>query len=143
MGDLTVRPLTRDDRDAVRAMLAGSGVFSDAGFTGEYSLLAAAQDGRVCGYACFSLAPLTDSSWYLYWICIARDGRRPVPSVGGERRRPRPGRVSLVLETSSRPGYGRARRFCRRAGFVEVGCIPDPSRPGDDCLTYCRVLAGK
>ena len=55
-----------------------------------------------------------------------------VRKLGGDR---------LILETSGRPDYERARRFYREAGFVEVGRIPEFYRPGDDCLVCCKVLS--
>jgi ribosomal protein S18 acetylase RimI-like enzyme len=152
---VTVRKLAAEDRASVREALAACGAFSDeemrvalemvdAGLNGDYALLAVETDGRMGGYACFGRAHLTESSWYLYWICVHRRmqgaalGRRlqthvedVVRKLGGDR---------LIVETSGRPDYERARRFYRRAGFVEVGRIADFYKRGDDCVIYCKVL---
>lgn len=151
-----VRELAAEDRASVRDALIGCGAFTDeevrvalemvdAGLNGDYFLLAIELDGKVGGYACFGRAHLTESSWYLYWICIHRRAQGAgfgrmlqarvedtVRKLGGDR---------LILETSGRPDYKRARHFYRQAGFVEVGCIQHFYRPSDDCLVYCKVLS--
>jgi ribosomal protein S18 acetylase RimI-like enzyme len=153
-----VRDLAAADRAAVRDALIDCGAFTgdevrvalemvDAGLGGDYTLLAVEVAGLVCGYACVGRAHLTASSWYLYWICVHRRAQGAgvgrtlqacvedvVRGLGGER---------LILETSGRPDYARARRFYRAAGFVEVGRVPDFYRPGDDCVVYCKVLGAE
>ena len=155
---VTVRDLTPLDRPTVRDMLMDCGAFSeaeirvalemvDAGFAGDYTLLGAEVDGLVRGYACAGHAHLTASSWYLYWICVDRRAQGAgigcalqerledlVRTLGGER---------LVLETSGRTEYARARRFYHAAGFVEGGRIPDFYGPGDDCHVYYKQLGAK
>jgi ribosomal protein S18 acetylase RimI-like enzyme len=151
-----VRPLLMEDRNFARDALIDCGVFSDeevmvavemveAGLHGEYSLLGITTERRqLCGYACFGPAPLTESSWYLYWICVRRSAQGAgigrmlqtrvedaVRELGGER---------LILETSGRDSYERARRFYCQMGFVNIGSIPDFYKPGDTCLIYCKVL---
>ncbi len=152
---VTVRLLAEEDRASVRKALTDCGAFTgeevrvalemvDAGLNGDYSLLAIEMDRKLRGYACFGRAHLTKSSWYLYWICVHRRvqgsglGRKLqmhvedfVRKLGGDR---------LILETSGRLDYERARRFYRQAGFAEVGRIPDFYKMGDDCLIYCKVL---
>jgi ribosomal protein S18 acetylase RimI-like enzyme len=153
-----VRDLAAADRAAVEDALIDCGAFTeeevrvalemvDAGLGGDYSLLGVEMDGLIHGYACVGRAHLTASSWYLYWICVHRRAQGVgvgrtlqacvedlVRGLGGER---------LILETSGRPGYARARRFYRAAGFVEVGRVPDFYRPGDDCVVYCKSLGAK
>src|SRR5262249_13388899 len=109
-----------------------------------YRLLAADEGGYLRGYACFGPATLAPRSWYLYWICVHPEaqgrgvGRALQQGVedavrqgGGER---------LVVETSGRPDYERARRFYRCPGFAEAGRIPDFYKPGDDCVLYWKAL---
>jgi ribosomal protein S18 acetylase RimI-like enzyme len=153
-----VRRLAEADRASVRELLTGCGAFTaeevrvalemvDAGLNGDYSLLVIETENKVRGYACFGRAHLTETSWYLYWICVHREaqgcglGRKlqmqiedAVRKLGGDR---------LVLETSGRPDYERARRFYRRAGFVEVGRIAEFYKVGDDCLIFCKDLGVK
>jgi len=155
---MTIRELVSGDRDAVREALAECRAFNpeeirvalemvDAGIEGHYSLPAVEIAGKVRGYACIGKAPLTARTWYVYWICVhpsaqgAGLGRRLqshleefVLKSGGDR---------VVLETSGRPDYSRTRQFYRRAGFSEVGRIPDFYKPGDDCVVFCKVLDAK
>jgi ribosomal protein S18 acetylase RimI-like enzyme len=152
---VTARTLAATDRDAVREALTQCGAFSeeeirvamemfDAGLAGDYSLLGIDSGGTLRAYACFGQASLTQSSWYLYWICVhptlqgAGLGRALQQAVeasvrhhGGER---------LVLETSGRSDYQRSRRFYEDAGFAVHGRIPDFYKPGDDCVIYCKRL---
>jgi ribosomal protein S18 acetylase RimI-like enzyme len=152
---MKIRPMVRDDRPAIADMLTSAEAFTDqevrvalevidAGFDGEYVLLVVEIDGAARAYACLGQAGLTESSWYLYWICVHRDfqragiGRRLqlyvedyVRAAGGDR---------IVLETSGRPDYERTRRFYVSAAYREVGRIPDFYKPGDDCVVLCKLL---
>lgn len=153
---IVVRPLTSDDRDAVEEALARCGAFSDeevavalelfdAGLSAGYWLFGAEVNHRVRGYVCLGKAALTQSSWYVYWMCVHPDAQRLglgralqrhaedfVRSQGGRR---------LVLETSGRPDYDRARRFYARAGYERAGLLQDFYRRGDDCVIYVKPLA--
>lgn len=156
---VTVRDVRPSDRDDIRDALVACGAFTEeevsvaleildaglsGGIDGDYSLFAAEVDGRVRGYVCVGRTPLTTSTWHLYWICVHSAVQRNgvgralqehaeafVGSRGGER---------LVLETSGKPSYARARDFYGAAGYSLVGRIPDFYRPGDDCLVYCKTL---
>jgi ribosomal protein S18 acetylase RimI-like enzyme len=154
---MIVRELRAADVPAVRAALVDCGAFNEeeirvamemveSGLQGDYLLPAIEVDGELRGYACVGRAPLTLTAWYIYWICVHPSaqgtgvGRRLqshiellVQKAGGTR---------LVLETSGRPDYERARRFYRLAGFTEAGRIPDFYKPGDDCVVYFKVLEG-
>jgi len=116
----------------------------DDGLNGDYTLLGAEREGTLSGYACIGPATLTVSAWYIYWICVQREvqgtgiGRTLqagiedfVQEAGGDR---------LVLEASGRHDNERARRFYAKAGFDEVGRIPEFYKPGDDCVVYCKIL---
>jgi ribosomal protein S18 acetylase RimI-like enzyme len=146
---------TAGDRGAIESALRGSGAFNEpeirvaldmfeAGLAGDYSLLGIESGGELRAYACFGKAALTERSWYLYWICVdpavhgagfgtvlARRIEEAVQRMGGDR---------LVVETSGRPDYARARRFYERSGYALCGRIPDFYKPGDDCLVYCKML---
>jgi ribosomal protein S18 acetylase RimI-like enzyme len=152
---MTVRPLAPDDRAAVRDALIECGAFSaeevqvaldmvDSGFQGEYLLPAIEVEGKLRGYACIGRAPLTLSSWYIYWICVHPSvqgtgvGQRLQSYIEQLIREAEGTRV--VLETSGRADYERARRFYQRLGFTEAGRIPDFYKPGDDCVLFFKVL---
>ena len=154
-----IRPLESRDSSAVCEILTACGVFTDeevrvalevmeeglvAGLTGSYPLFAAELDGAMRGYICLGRIPLTRGTWHLYWIAVHPDAQARgigralqayaedfIRSLGGER---------LALETSSRAEYERARQFYRHAGYTQVGYIRDFYKPGDDCITMCKLL---
>src|SRR5262245_8583823 len=159
MGYLGIRELVKTDREITREILVACGAFTEeqvrvamdvlaeglaGGLDGDYPLFAAELDGCVRGYICVGKTPLTRGTWHEYWICVhpvaqgngigralQAHAEAFVRSRGGER---------LILETSGRPTYARARRFYRRAGYRRVGFIRDFYRPGDDCVVYGKVL---
>ena len=152
---VVIREIVVTDREAVRAMLIDCGTFTDVevttairmmneGLNGDYTLLAVESEGTLTAYACIGQAYLTVSSWYIYWFCVdpkaqgAGVGRMLqagiedfVRAAGGDR---------LVLEASGRNDNERALRFYAKAGFSEVGRIPNFYKLDDDCVVYCKVL---
>ena len=152
---MRVRALVAEDRTAVAEALVASAAFSadevrvalemaDAGLAGDYLLPSIESEGAVRAYACIGHATLTAASWYVYWFCVhpAWQGRgygralnahieEQVSAAGGER---------LVVETSGRDDYARARRFYERSGYALAGRIADFYKTGDDCLIYCKAL---
>src|SRR4051812_7710570 len=90
-------------------------------------------------YACFGLTPMTDATYDLYWLVTSEAhrgrglGSRLLSTVEVELR----ARLArwVRIETSSLEGKGGAGRFYLRAGYDEVGRIPDFYRPGDDLIT--------
>jgi ribosomal protein S18 acetylase RimI-like enzyme len=156
---VTIREFGPADRPAAAEALAASCAFRDdeirvaldvlddalaGGAQAGYALFAAERDGQMCGYVCAGSTPLTVSTWHVYWICVhpqasgAGAGRALearleafVHSRGGRR---------LVVETSGRPDYARARRFYSASGYQAVGRIADFYGAGDDCVLYCKVL---
>lgn len=156
---LTIRNLERADREAAASALSASdaftqeevsialGVLDDA--TAEsasgYAAFAAEEGGSFLGYVCGGSTPLTESTWHVYWICVhPRDQGRGVGRALTERFeasvRSQGGR-RIVVETSGRRDYSRARRFYEDAGYRQVGRIPDFYRRGDDAVVYFKELA--
>jgi ribosomal protein S18 acetylase RimI-like enzyme len=154
-----VREARPADRDEIGEALISCGAFTEeevrvaleilnigilGGLAGDYPVFAAEVHGAVGGYVCVGSTPLTAATWHLFWICIHPSMQRQgvgralqeyvesfVRSRGGER---------LVLETSGKASYQRARNFYQAAGYLEVGRIRDFYRHGDDCVMYCKTL---
>src|SRR5260370_41127108 len=68
------------------------------------------KDGTILGFAYYAPAPMTDRTWYLYWIAVKKDTH--ARGIGGEILkhveediRNQNGRL-LLMETSSLPHYG-------------------------------------
>ena len=98
------------------------------------------QDGRVTGFAYYAPAAMTDRTWYLYWIAVAR--QLQAQGVGGSllRRaehdiRAAGGRLFLI-ETSSLPHYELTRRFYLKHGYELAGVLRDFYADGDDLVVF-------
>jgi ribosomal protein S18 acetylase RimI-like enzyme len=122
-----------------------AGVIDDALADPEgYLLLAGETGGAMRGFVCGGSTPLTASTWHLYWICVHPEaaGRGLGRALQGrfeESVRERGGR-RVVVETSGRTDYARARQFYEAAGYREVGRIPDFYAEGDSCVLYSKAL---
>ncbi len=154
---LTIRGNRAGGSDDVHEMLAACGAFNaeeirvalemiDAAESEEYVLFGLESEDCLRGYACAGRAPLTRSSWYLYWICVHPDAQGRGIGRGLQQWVEQFVRESqgdrLVVETSGRPDYARTRRFYQRAGYEVVGRIADFYKPGDDCVIYCKLVGG-
>ena len=110
-----------------------------------YEALVAVDDvsGQLTGYACFGATPMTDATFDLYWLVVAAAarGRGLGAALFAAVENELAGRGKLIrVETSSLEGQGGARRFYEKIGFRLVGEIPGFYRPGDDLLTFAKVL---
>jgi ribosomal protein S18 acetylase RimI-like enzyme len=95
-------------------------------------------------YVCYGPTPGTDGTFDLYWIAVHPDAQRAGTGSGllteVERRlRQRGGRL-LIVETSSRPGYARTRRFYDTRGYREAARVADFYAPADDRVIYAKRL---
>jgi ribosomal protein S18 acetylase RimI-like enzyme len=109
-----------------------------------YNTLVAQDGSNIKGYICYGPTPLTESTWDVYWVAVAagEQGR----GVGGAlmahaeaKIREAKGRL-IVIETSSQPGYEKARRFYLKRGYETIAHIPDFYAPGDDKLILQKRL---
>ena len=96
------------------------------------------------GFACFGPVPMTEGTYDLYWIAVAREARgtgvalsldhaacEVAEGLGGR---------WMLAETSSTPPYAPARSFYAKAGYTLQERIPDFYRDGDDRLTFGKRL---
>ena len=120
----------------------GEGVAS--GRPDDYALFGAEERGRLHGYICVGLVPLTASTWDMYWLCIhpasRRNGVGRVLVAHAEAHVVRNGGRRLAAQTSGRPDYAPVRGFYAALGYEVMGRIPDYFQDGDDGVFYCRVL---
>ncbi len=100
----------------------------------------------VVGFVYFAPAPMTDRTWYLYWIVVAKEvqgrgyGRKLLQHTEDEIRR-LGGRV-LFIETSGMPHYNRTREFYGRQGYDQEAVLRDYYARGDDMIVFRKVLDG-
>lgn len=152
--------LVANDVDAIRRLVGKTHVFSaeevltagelveEALQKGEeasgYSFILAENDNTVLGYSCFGRIPLTQSSYDLYWIAVdPAAGRKGIAHALMQQTE---GAISKALgtqiyaETSSTDPYIPARKFYERSGFTVSAHQKDFYRPGDDKVTFVKVL---
>ena len=109
-----------------------------------YYILVAEADSTVEGYICFGSTPLTEGTWDIYWMAVAREkqgqgiGSALIRSAEEEIIKDQ-GRLSMI-ETSSTPAYEKTRNFHLGHGYEIVACVPDFYAPGDDKLIMQKRL---
>ncbi len=152
-----IRTAAAADRPALLALVTGQDNFNeeerlvameviDDGLTGrdDYrTLVAEKEGGGLVGFITFGLIPLTESSYDLYWIATAPDqGRRGIGSQllsAMEEELRCPG-AAVYIDTSSTPGYTKARAFYEKNGYQVAARLQDFYRPGDDRILYRKAL---
>lgn len=109
-----------------------------------YHILVAEVDSNITGYICYGSAPLTEGTWDIYWVAVARErqgqgiGNALMKSAEKDIARDK-GRLTII-ETSSTPAYEKTRHFHLSQGYEIVARIPDFYAPGDDKLILQKRL---
>jgi GNAT superfamily N-acetyltransferase len=155
-----IRPVVAADREAIGALIEGTGVFKphevavalelvdvflEKPDQDDYHPFVLVEDDATIGaYACFGKNPMTAGTFDLYWLATRLDrhgrgyGRAIVAFV--EARVLEMGGYLLVIETSSKESYGTTRAFYDRIGCTLAAQLPDYYDLGDDKLVYLRRL---
>ena len=119
----------------------------DDGLNGDYTLPALESDGRLAAFACIGHAQLTAQH-----VVHLLDLRAAALQGTGVGRMLQAHIEDIVRDGGRRPHRARGQRaagqrprraLLSRGGFAEVGRIPEFYRPGDDCVVYCKILAGE
>lgn len=128
-------------KTAVEMLEAGVGV---APGPDSYRFLVAEEDGKVLGYALYGRTPLTQGTWDVYWIAADPEahgkGIGPKLLRGVEETARKEGGRLVMIETSSRADYARARRFYERSGYKRAAVLEDFYKEGDDKVIYSRRI---
>ncbi len=102
------------------------------------------KDGQVIGFAYFAPADMTDRTWYLYWIAVAK--KTQARGTGAallhhteEEIRKAGGRLYLI-ETSSLPQYELTRMFYVKHGYEQHAIVRDFYADGDDLIIFRKHL---
>lgn len=153
-----IRPIEPGDREAIRALIAGTRAFKpfevdvamelvDTALTNKkqedyHPYVLTEEDGTVVAYSCFGKNAMTAGTFDLYWIATRADrmgkgyGRTILSFVEEEVRRR--GGYLLVIETSSQESYGSTREFYDKVGCTLAARLPDYYAMGDDKLIYLK-----
>ena len=109
-----------------------------------YHVLVAEADSSVEGYICYGPTPLTEGTWDVYWMAVARD--RQGQGIGSALLKSAEKEISehqgrlVMIETSSTPLYERTRHFHLGEGYEAICRIPDFYAVGDDKLILQKRL---
>ena len=146
-----------EDAEAVRALVAATGVFSSEevaiarelvearlahGVESGYHFLFAEAEGRLLGYTCFGPIPGTEGRYDLYWLAVdpgqQRGGVGRELMTRTEERLVELGCAILFVDTSGRDHYRPARSFSRRCGYRQVAELMDYFRIGDSKVIFAK-----
>ena len=154
---IPTRKATEGDRAGLLALVAVQDNFTvlerevaeeviDDGLTGkdDYEILVVEeQGGELVGFICFGPIPLTEYSFDLYWIATLPDrgrqgiGGRLLSAMEEELRRTT---AVVYIDTSSTPGYDKARAFYEKHGYQVAASLKDFYHPGDDRVIYRKEI---
>lgn len=156
----TIRPLRREDRSPISAIVRATGVFTedehaialelvdavlDRPDQRDYIINVYESDGHVRGYYCVGPTPATLATYDLYWIAVdpvlhgSGVGTR-LNAHAEETIRSRGGSL-IIVETSSRPAYDATRAFYAGKEYEELARVRSYYRPGDDLVVYGKYLS--
>ena len=116
------------------------GTSSDAG----HRAVSLERDGRPVGFAYFAPTPMTDRTWHLYWIFVAKGIQ--ARGLGTELMRFVEAEIAaaggrlLLVETSGLPTYDLTRRFYVKHGYEQTAHIRDFYSDGDDQIVFRKRL---
>jgi len=99
---------------------------------------------QIAGFTYFAPAPMTEQTWYLYWIAVAPDQQGKgygslLLRLAEEEVRGLGGRL-LFIETSGLPHYARTRHFYLRHGYEQEATLRDFYAAGDDMVVFRKAL---
>jgi GNAT superfamily N-acetyltransferase len=154
-----IRPMTRNDKPEIVRLLGSLPEFEPSEVTvaeevidsyldnpsgSGYCIQVAEAGSRLAGYICYGPVPLTKSAWDIYWVAVSagKQGQgigSALMAFAEDEIEKAEGRL-VVVETSSKPGYEKTRRFYLTRGYQLAGCLADFYAPGDDKLTYQKRL---
>lgn len=155
---METRRLRNDDHPWLRELLESTGVFAAEEVEtalevaddvlharDDYQALVAVDESdRPVAFAIYGPAPMTESTWDLYWIATHQRmhgkgiGRRLLTRVEEDVRSQR-GRM-IRIETSGKDAYGATRVFYEKTNYRPVGCFPNFYRAGDDLVILAKDL---
>ena len=110
-----------------------------------YHILVAEIGSSTLGYICYGATPLTKGTWDIYWMAVAPKeqdkgiGKILLLSAENNIKNNR-GRL-IIIETSSKPIYEKARRFYKSWDYDIICRIPDFYAPEDDKLIFQKRLS--
>lgn len=108
----------------------------------DYLFYVFLENKKVVGFICYGLASLSQNSYDLYWIAVAKDtqgsgiGTQLLEFMYKDIAK-RKGHM-VIAETSSMPHYEATRKFYDKKGYILEARIKDYYKKGDDKLYYVK-----
>jgi len=152
----------KSDSEAVRALVADTGFFSDEevlvavelvdetlaqGKASGYEFLFLDRPnhtGHLLGYTCYGLIPATQSSFDLYWIAVSPQAQGQGLGAKLMRKSEQLARASgatqMYADTSASEQYTPTRAFYERMGYEKVAVLKNFFAVGDHKVIYARQL---
>ena len=111
----------------------------------DYSILEPiSEDQGVVCFICYGDIPMTDRRFDLYWVAVdpavGRQGVGRLLLARMEAALRAQGSAKVYVDTSSTPGYDRARGFYEKNGYQVACVLHDFYRDGDDKVIYLKEL---
>jgi len=156
---IKIRPLTSLDKPAIIDIVSTTPEFDEMdrvvaeelvdayladGTESGYHILVAEADARVSGYVCYGPTPLTEDTWDVYWIAVAREkhgkgiGTALLTAAESNIKKAK-GRM-ILIETESHTSYEKTQQFYFKRGYTVVCNIPDFYKVGHGKLVYQKLL---
>ena len=156
---IKIRPMAGEDKPAIMHILCATPEFKPSEVVvaeevldsylndpsaGYFTLVAETDTAAIAGYVCFGTTPLTEGTWDIYWIAVARDMQgkgigAALLTVAENKIKQVEGRL-IFAETSSIPEYNKTRRFYQSRGYGVAAQIADFYVPGDDKVIFQKRL---
>jgi len=156
---LKIRPMTRRDKPTVLSILEATAEFDETdkviakelidsyltdGTESGYHILVSETNSKVSGYICYGPTPLTEGTWDVYWIVVAKESQSggigtALLTTAESHIKKTKGRMVLI-ETESSESYEKTRQFYLRRGYKMVCQIADFYNVGRGKLVYQKLL---
>ncbi len=154
-----IRPMEAADKPAVMEILRATpefnpfevdvaeevidGYLNDPSGSG-YHTLVAEFGSSIKGYISYGPTPLTEGTWDIYWMAVSREeqGRgigKTLLSFAENHIKESRGRL-ILIETSSKQDYEKARRFYSSQGYGVACQIADFYAPGDNLVIFQKRM---
>jgi ribosomal protein S18 acetylase RimI-like enzyme len=110
-----------------------------------YVLLDEKIDGRAVGFVIVGRTPITTFGWDLYWLAVDASAQGKGLALKLFARAEAymqsvTGRAVVRIETSSKDGYTPARNLYVRAGYTEMGRIPEFYGENDSLVMFFKSV---
>ncbi|AKJ05858.1 ribosomal protein S18 acetylase RimI-like enzyme [Archangium gephyra] len=154
MAEYKIRPITREDMPALKAVIDGTGLFPsemlDGMATGFFSGEAGndfwltVEDGAPVAVAYYVPERMTQGTWNLLLIAVHPEwqgrGLGAALMAHVERHLAARGERVLLVETSGLPSFEGTREFYRRIGYEQEARIRDFYQAGEDKIVFRKAL---